>query len=77
MPGLNVAGLDIPKHGEPAYPLESYGHGWVEKIIMKKLRSGELPEPDEHLYPEIHTSNGKRLIFIVNVGDTWSEFQFT
>ena len=21
-------GLDIPKHGEPAYPLESYGDGW-------------------------------------------------
>ncbi|KAJ7373671.1 ammonium transmembrane transporter [Desmophyllum pertusum] len=20
--------LDIPKHGEPAYPLASYGHGW-------------------------------------------------
>ncbi|XP_033752653.1 putative ammonium transporter 1 isoform X1 [Pecten maximus] len=24
-------GLDIPKHGEPAYPVESYGHGWEEK----------------------------------------------
>ena len=23
-------GLDIPKHGEPAYPLSSYGHGWSE-----------------------------------------------
>lgn len=21
-------GLDIPKHGEPAYPLDSYGDGW-------------------------------------------------
>uniref|UniRef100_A0A1I8J5V5 Ammonium_transp domain-containing protein n=1 Tax=Macrostomum lignano TaxID=282301 RepID=A0A1I8J5V5_9PLAT len=21
-------GLDIPKHGEPAYPLAAYGHGW-------------------------------------------------
>ncbi|KAJ8299374.1 hypothetical protein KUTeg_023434 [Tegillarca granosa] len=26
-----MKGLDIPKHGEPAYPLESYGHGWGEK----------------------------------------------
>ena len=25
-----VLGLDIPKHGEPAYPLESYGDGWTE-----------------------------------------------
>ncbi|KAJ8306768.1 hypothetical protein KUTeg_015680, partial [Tegillarca granosa] len=24
-------GLDIPKHGEPAYPFEAYGHGWGEK----------------------------------------------
>ncbi|XP_062589068.1 putative ammonium transporter 1 [Saccostrea cucullata] len=24
-------GLDIPKHGEPAYPAEAYGHGWGEK----------------------------------------------
>ena len=22
------AGLDIPKHGEPAYPFASYGDGW-------------------------------------------------
>lgn len=22
--------MDIPKHGEPAYPLESYGDGWTE-----------------------------------------------
>ena len=21
-------GLDIPKHGEDAYPEEAYGHGW-------------------------------------------------
>ncbi|XP_011442564.3 putative ammonium transporter 1 [Magallana gigas] len=26
-----VKGLDIPKHGEPAYPAEAYGHGWGEK----------------------------------------------
>ncbi|XP_060080863.1 putative ammonium transporter 1 [Ylistrum balloti] len=26
-----LKGLDIPKHGEPAYPVESYGHGWGEK----------------------------------------------
>ena len=25
---LFFLGLDIPKHGEPAYPLESYGDGW-------------------------------------------------
>ena len=25
---LFFLGLDIPKHGEPAYPLASYGDGW-------------------------------------------------
>ncbi|KAL5006721.1 hypothetical protein ScPMuIL_015527 [Solemya velum] len=26
-----LKGLDIPKHGEPAYPSEAYGHGWADK----------------------------------------------
>lgn len=34
-------GLDIPKHGEPAYPLESYGHGHIERIL-RILESGQL-----------------------------------
>ncbi|XP_046378148.2 putative ammonium transporter 1 isoform X1 [Haliotis rufescens] len=36
-------GLDIHKHGEPAYPMESYGHGWVERIL-KVLEDGRLSE---------------------------------
>ncbi|KAK3102396.1 hypothetical protein FSP39_011122 [Pinctada imbricata] len=28
---LEMKGLDIPKHGEPAYPTEAYGHGWGER----------------------------------------------
>lgn len=27
---IEEKGLDIPKHGEPAYPLASYGDGWSE-----------------------------------------------
>ncbi|XP_068672479.1 putative ammonium transporter 1 [Montipora foliosa] len=26
---IELKGLDIPKHGEPAYPLDSYGDGWT------------------------------------------------
>uniref|UniRef100_A0A1I8F2R6 Ammonium_transp domain-containing protein n=1 Tax=Macrostomum lignano TaxID=282301 RepID=A0A1I8F2R6_9PLAT len=51
-------GLDIPKHGEPAYPLAAYGHGWEENTTSKStprgdgsggggqqlLRDGQLPE---------------------------------
>ena len=25
---IEVRGLDIKKHGEPAYPTAAYGHGW-------------------------------------------------
>ncbi|KAL4224963.1 ammonium transmembrane transporter [Mactra antiquata] len=28
-----IKGLDIIKHNEPAYPIEAYGHGHMEKII--------------------------------------------
>ncbi|KAH9518757.1 ammonium transporter Amt1 [Bulinus truncatus] len=30
---MEIKGLDIPKHNEPAYPLETYGHGHTEKIL--------------------------------------------
>jgi len=42
---LEKKGLDIPKHGEPAYPLESYGHGYLEKIITI-LENGQLGTSD-------------------------------
>lgn len=31
---IEMKGLDIPKHNEPAYPVEAYGHGHIEKIIQ-------------------------------------------
>ncbi|KAK3579879.1 hypothetical protein CHS0354_029241 [Potamilus streckersoni] len=31
---VELKGLDIPRHKEPGYPVESYGHGHVEKIIQ-------------------------------------------
>ena len=42
---LCVLGLDIPKHGEAAYPAEAYGHGWGEKgdslagLVKQAVRS--------------------------------------
>ena len=39
---LFILGLDIPKHGEPAYPLESYGDGWG---------SGESPAAVRQNFP--------------------------
>ncbi|BFZ05252.1 hypothetical protein BsWGS_08291 [Bradybaena similaris] len=38
---MEIKGLDIPKHGEPAYPLESYGHGYTENITTV-MEDGQL-----------------------------------
>lgn len=38
-------GLDIPKHGEPAYPLSSYGDGWSES-----------PSAPRHVFPYYQTN---------------------
>ncbi|XP_041365461.1 putative ammonium transporter 1 isoform X1 [Gigantopelta aegis] len=40
---IEEKGLDIPKHGEPSYPWESYGHGWTEKSFQLS-KTGELHE---------------------------------
>ncbi|KAL4225498.1 ammonium transmembrane transporter [Mactra antiquata] len=31
---IEMRGLDIPKHNEPAYPVEAYGHGHTESILQ-------------------------------------------
>ena len=31
-----VLGLDISKHGEPAYPLDSYGDGWSDNAAPEE-----------------------------------------
>lgn len=33
---IELKGLDIPKHGEPAYPLDSYGDGWSSSTSAKR-----------------------------------------
>eukprot|EP00057_Strongylocentrotus_purpuratus_P030534 XP_781954.1 PREDICTED: putative ammonium transporter 1 isoform X1 [Strongylocentrotus purpuratus] len=33
-PEIEKKGLDIPKHGEPAYPLASYGNGWEDESVI-------------------------------------------
>ena len=42
---LQHVGLDIPKHNEPAYPFEAYGHGHVEKIMQMHQMEHNGPEP--------------------------------
>ncbi|KAK6191644.1 hypothetical protein SNE40_003280 [Patella caerulea] len=40
-PELEEKGLDIPKHGENAYPSEAYGHGWEKELeeILQEIES--------------------------------------
>ncbi|XP_059178366.1 putative ammonium transporter 1 [Physella acuta] len=45
-PEMEMKGLDIPKHGEPAYPLEAYGHGYFEKILAV-VENGQLSQVDQ------------------------------
>ena len=39
---IEVRGLDIKKHGEPAYPTAAYGHGWDTEgdFRMSNLKAG-------------------------------------
>lgn len=39
---IEIRGLDIPKHNEPAYPVEAYGHGHIEKILQILDRAGPV-----------------------------------
>uniref|UniRef100_A0A2C9L493 Ammonium transporter n=1 Tax=Biomphalaria glabrata TaxID=6526 RepID=A0A2C9L493_BIOGL len=45
-PEIEMKGLDIPKHGEPAYPLEAYGHGYYEKVLAV-LENGQLAQTEQ------------------------------
>ena len=39
---LILPGLDIDKHGEEAYPVQAYGHGWVTNTPIN--HNGHLPK---------------------------------
>ena len=38
-----IRGLDIKKHGEPAYPTAAYGHGWDSEgdFKLSNLQNGD------------------------------------
>ena len=48
-PDTEVRGIDIPAHGEPAYPVAAYGHGWdyegnisLDGILTPKLAVSDI-----------------------------------
>ncbi|XP_072034499.1 putative ammonium transporter 1 [Amphiura filiformis] len=40
---VELKGLDLAKHGEAAYPLSAYGHGWEEEV--EEAEDDDLDEP--------------------------------
>lgn len=52
---IEIKGLDIYKHGEAAYPLRAYGHGWdeIESIKDVQHRKRTLSEHVEGTLKEI------------------------
>lgn len=43
---VEINGLDIYKHGEAAYPLHAYGHGWDDYEPIKDKKSNAAPSRD-------------------------------
>ncbi|XP_052799000.1 putative ammonium transporter 1 [Mya arenaria] len=39
---MEIRGLDIPKHHEPAYPVEAYGHGHIERMLRALLYHSDV-----------------------------------
>ncbi|PAA75047.1 hypothetical protein BOX15_Mlig006183g4 [Macrostomum lignano] len=45
-PELEIKGMDYPKHGEMAYPLSAYGHGWKEDNAIPEIGFSEIVRPE-------------------------------
>ena len=48
---IEVRGLDIKKHGEPAYPTAAYGHGWDSEGDFKMSNINQVGD-DNQAYEE-------------------------
>lgn len=55
---VEINGLDIYKHGEAAYPLHAYGHGWDDYEPIKDKKSNAAPSRD-------HAENA--VVYIMNL----------
>ncbi|XP_071957029.1 putative ammonium transporter 1 [Antedon mediterranea] len=50
-PTIEKKGLDIAKHGEPAYPLTAYGHGWnMNNYVDKDIETGTYTDGYVHVW---------------------------
>ncbi|KAL4224585.1 ammonium transmembrane transporter [Mactra antiquata] len=58
---IEMRGLDIPKHNEPAYPVEAYGHGHIEQILQLLDSAGpvKVTQAFERMNGEPYHISGK------------------
>ena len=49
---IEVRGLDIKKHGEPAYPTAAYGHGWDSEgdFKMSNMTQGAAADGENQAF---------------------------
>ena len=66
---IELRGLDIKKHGEPAYPTVAYGHGWDAEgdFRMSNLNTNAI---NEALQNEAHVSNESKRTKINQIHDS-------
>uniref|UniRef100_A0A1I7WL83 Ammonium transporter n=1 Tax=Heterorhabditis bacteriophora TaxID=37862 RepID=A0A1I7WL83_HETBA len=57
---VEINGLDIYKHGEAAYPLHAYGHGWDDYEPIKQRRATN----DGHGHGRTRSINAENYIYI-------------
>ncbi|KAK3697511.1 hypothetical protein QZH41_011278, partial [Actinostola sp. cb2023] len=76
-PDIEIKGLDIPKHGEPAYPLASYGDGWSQipynfdpsHNFLARLHALEDPGTRKDVeMAAVKNGNPKECVGVVNDG---------
>ncbi|XP_052801078.1 putative ammonium transporter 1 isoform X2 [Mya arenaria] len=64
---IEVRGLDIPKHNEPAYPVEAYGHGHIEKILQMLDKAG--PVKVTQAFERLNSGDGQTNFGYADVAD--------
>ena len=54
-------GLDIAKHGEAAYPLSAYGHGWEEEVENPDNELEDVfPNGENLIGGELHSDSDRK-----------------
>ncbi|KAE9553084.1 hypothetical protein FO519_003717 [Halicephalobus sp. NKZ332] len=59
-PEVEIKGLDIYKHGEAAYPIHAYGHGWDDVVSEDGTRTRAFSDKAEFSMEELAAAYERR-----------------